>query len=180
MRSGAVFAGLGLLLVSACATVDPDFEPGAPPAWPGGDTLLEISRSGQLDFSSEHIRLVSRTDGVGPDARGRLVVRHDYRLSNGVGTRWADLATCPAVQTVFESAENITAATVDFPGMGVERRGDYMILDGSSVTLKTEFATADGAHLDLEVRGNEDSPAWTWWTTQAPLLENCWSDTPPA
>ena len=179
MQNGAVVAGVGLLLLSACATQDPDFEPARPPAWPGGDTVLELTRQEQLDFGFEHIRLVQRFEGQDSIARLRLVVRHDYRLTSGSGTRWADLATCPAVQSVFESAEQIPAPMIDLPSLGVERLGDSAMLDGSTVVLKTFWAAADGALLDLEVRGNEDSPAWTWWIAQARLLEGCWTEVQP-
>jgi hypothetical protein len=108
-----------------------------------------------------------RLDGQGHSVDGSIVT-------------WADSRTCPALIRVLEDMERLGSPWPDVPRLG-RSEGGPPVLDGVSITLWTRSARMgdNAALVELEMRGNVDSPIAKWWSDMQASLAPCWAETEP-
>jgi hypothetical protein len=121
--------------------------------------------------------------GDGPGSVTYWVARRvegQGRSTEGSTVTWADSRRCDALVRVLEDMERLEGGWPDVPRLG-RTEGGPPVLDGASITLWTRWARmGDGAALvEIEMRGNVDSPIAKWWSDMQASLAPCWDETEP-
>ena len=102
------------------------------------------------------------------------------RSTEGATVTWADSRRCDALVRVLEDMERLEGGWPDVPRLG-RTEGGPPVLDGASITLWAQWARMgdDAALVEIEMRGNVDSPIAEWWSDMQASLAPCWTETEP-
>lgn len=121
--------------------------------------------------------------GAGDARRRHWIIRRAVGNRDGQASLvWADSRTCPGVEPLLTSMEEIALARPDAPGLGREPANLELVLDGVLHRFWNSSAIAgdDEAAVGLEITGNVNSPPALWWAERSPALDPCWSEVTPA